>query len=77
MILTPIPSLVAIGVFCLTTGVTRRIGLGGVAGTLALPLAIWYMDHSALVYIAVAGLLCCYTVLVHAVDFLPGHHDQA
>lgn len=77
MVLTPIPSLIAIGVFCLTTGVTRRIGLGGVAGTLALPLVMGYLDHSALVYIAVAVLLFCYTVLVHAVDVWPGRHDQA
>jgi len=76
MILTPIPTVIAIGVFCLITGMTRRLGVGGVAGALALPLAIWYRDHSALVYIAVAGLLCCYSVLVHAVDLLPRRHDE-
>jgi glycerol-3-phosphate acyltransferase PlsY len=77
MVLTPIPSLIAISVFCLVTGLTRRIGVGGVAGTLALLLAIWQQDHSALVYSAVAGLLCCYSVLVHAVDILPDRHDKA
>lgn len=75
--LMPWPSVMAMIVFGLVTGLTRRIGMGSIAGTLTLPIAIWYAEPAAIVYIVVAALLCCYTILVHSVDVLPGGHDEA
>jgi glycerol-3-phosphate acyltransferase PlsY len=77
VVLMPWPSVMAMAVFGLVTGLTRRIGMGSIAGTLTLPIAIWYAEPSAMVYIVVAVLLCCYTILVHVVDVLPGTHDEA
>jgi len=64
----PLPALICVGVFVAAAGLARRVWVGSMAATLALPVVIWHFDHAVVLFIAAAVLLFIYSCWIHAVD---------
>jgi glycerol-3-phosphate acyltransferase PlsY len=68
LVIMPQPALICLGVFAVAAALTRRVWVGSLAATLALPLLIWYYDHAVVLFIVAAVLLFIYSCWIHAVD---------
>ena len=65
MVLAPLPTACALGVFALCAAAWRAVGIGAVAAAWALPPCIWYLDRQNLPFQLVALALAVLSVATH------------
>ena len=72
MVLAPLPTACALGVFALCAAAWRAVGIGAVAASWALPPCIWYFDRQNLPFQLVALALAVLSVATH-LTMIKGH----